>query len=85
MKKIEFDDNKNVVAGMVRTLRKQSGYSQQQLAFKMQLMGVNMDQQMISKIEQNKRIVTDYELACMCEIFHVTPEQMLVKFFRRDK
>ena len=56
MKKIEFDENKNVVSAMVRSYRKQRGYTQQQLAFKMQLMGVNMDQQMVSKIEQNRRI-----------------------------
>ena len=85
MKKIEFDENKNVVSAMVRSYRKQRGYTQQQLACKMQLMGVNMDQQMVSKIEQNRRIVTDYELACFCEILSVSPNELLAKFINRDK
>lgn len=90
MKKIEFDDKKNVVSAMVRNYRKQRGYTQQQLAFKMQLMGVNMDQQMVSKIEQNRRIVTDYELACICEILiceilNVSPNELLAKFINRNK
>ena len=42
-----------------------------------------MDQQMISKIENNMRIVTDYELACFCQILDVTPEELLgdIKFY----
>ena len=45
--------------------------SQSQLAAKMQTMNVNMDQQMISKIENNARFVTDYELACFCLILEI--------------
>ena len=43
----------------------------------MQTMNINIDQQMISKIERNNRIVTDYELACLCRILNVNIDDMI--------
>ena len=63
MKKISFNDNKNAISEALRLHRLKNRLTQQQLASKMQVLGANMDQQMISKIESNNRIVTDYELA----------------------
>jgi transcriptional regulator with XRE-family HTH domain len=85
MKTMEFRKKKNVIANKVRALRMQSGYNQEKLAFKMRVLGVNIDQQAISNIEQNKRIVTDYEMACLCEIFKVSPTEMLEDFSNREK
>ncbi len=76
MKKIQFFDKKNVIAENVRLYRVKSQMTQQDLASKMQTLGVNMDQQMISRIESNDRIVTDYELACLCHIFKVPPQDL---------
>ena len=47
----------------------------------MQVMNVNMDQQMLSRIENNLRIVTDYELACLCRILNVTERELLADFY----
>lgn len=76
MKKIQFLDKKNVISDNVRLLRVKNQLTQQDLAAKMQTLGVNMDQQMISRIESNDRIVTDYELACLCHIFKVQPQEL---------
>ncbi len=76
MKKIQFLDKKNVISDNVRLLRVKHQLTQQDLAAKMQTLGVNMDQQMISRIESNDRIVTDYELACLCHIFKVEPQEL---------
>ena len=46
----------------------------------MQTLGVNLDQQMISKIEKNTRIVTDYELICFCQALGVGVNEMLRDF-----
>ena len=77
MKKICFYDNKNIVAEKLKTLREEKGLSQSNLAAKLQTMNINIDQQMISKIEKNKRQVTDYELACICKCLSVTPNDLL--------
>ena len=76
MKKIQFMDKKNVISDNVRLLRVKNQLTQQDPAAKMQTLGVNMDQQMISRIESNDRIVTDYELACLCHIFKVEPQEL---------
>ena len=61
MRKICYYNNKNIISEKLKALRERKGISQSNLAAKLQTMNVNIDQQMISKIEQNKRQVTDYE------------------------
>ncbi len=77
MKKIQFFDNKNIVSAQLKLYRIKNGLSQHQLAARMQTMGVNIDQQMISKIENNNRFVTDYELACFCRVLKVSLDDMI--------
>ncbi|MBQ6884414.1 MAG: helix-turn-helix transcriptional regulator [Clostridia bacterium] len=77
MKKIYFYDNKNIISEKLKILREEKGLSQSSLAAKLQTMNVNIDQQMISKIEMNKRQVTDYELTCICKCLNVTPNDIL--------
>lgn len=81
MKKIEFYDNKNIISKKLKAARKDAKLSQSQLAAKMQGFNINMDQQMISKIERNMRIVTDYELACFCCILKIDERDLLKDFY----
>ena len=81
MKKILFDNNKNVTANRIRTFRLRAGMTQNQLAAKMQTFGANLDQQMISRIESNSRFVTDYELALFSKALDVSPEDLLADFY----
>lgn len=83
MKKIQFNNNKNVIADKLRFYREKANMSQQQIAAQMQTIGVNIDQQMISRIEKNQRMVTDYELACFCKLLNVSLEEMLEDFYER--
>ena len=81
MKKICYYNKKNIIAEKLKTLREKKGISQTNLAAKLQTMNINIDQQMISKIEKNNRQVTDYELACICKCLSVTPNDLL-DFFK---
>ena len=81
MKKIAYDSNKNVIHARLWYYRNLRGLTQEQVVAKMQVMNVNMDQQMLSKIENNRRIVTDYELACLCRILNVTERELLADFY----
>ena len=80
MEKISFGKNKNVISKKLKLCRIKNELTQKELAAKMQTMGVNLDQQMISKIENNSRFVTDYELACFCSILKVKAEDLLEGF-----
>jgi len=83
MKKIAFDHCKNIISQQVKYYRKQNELTQAQLAARLQTMGVNIDQQMVSKIEHNTRIVTDYELACIAAALRVSPMELLQPFYSK--
>ena len=57
VKKICYNDNKNIISARLKELRESRGLSQSNLAAKLQTMNVNIDQQMVSKIEKNKRFI----------------------------
>lgn len=81
IKQIIYYDNKNIIHDRLRKARDERGISQTDLAAKMQLLNVNIDQQMISKIEKNQRQVTDYELTCICKCLNVSLDWMTQDFF----
>lgn len=77
MRKILFGKNKNIIHDHLKKIRKERGLSQEELAAKLQVMNVNIDQQMISKIENNSRMVTDYELFCLCRVLHTESNDLM--------
>ena len=80
MKKIEFYNNKNIISSRLKEARKERQISQSELAAKLQTCNINVDQQMISRIEKNERQVTDYEVACICKCLGISPEWLLKDF-----
>ena len=77
MKQITYQQNKNIIHDRVREARIRCGFSQEQLAAQMQIHAINIDQQMISRIEKNQRQVTDYEAACLCKCLGVRFEWLI--------
>ena len=63
---------KNLIADRLRELRQKNHISQRDLANRLQLIGVDMDKNVITRIETNKRYVTDLELRALSEIFGVS-------------
>ena len=59
----------------LRELRKDSKMSQQELAGKLQLEGIDLTSKEISKIENNKRLVQDFELFAFAKIFGVSADE----------
>ena len=68
---MDLDGNKNIIHKRLKVARQKARLSQDDLAAKMQTMNVNIDQQMISRIERNQRVVTDYEVACFAKVLKV--------------
>ena len=83
MRKITFNGDKNVIHARLRYYRELRGMSQEQVVAKLQIMNVNIDQQMLSKIEHNLRMVTDYELVCLCRVLQVTERDLLADFYEK--
>ena len=63
---------KNLVSSRLIELRKQQNLSQRDLAHKLQLAGYDMDKNVITRIETNKRYVTDIELRALSQVLGVS-------------
>lgn len=63
---------KNLISARLKALRERDKLSQRDLAHRLQLIGIDMDKNVITRIETNKRYVTDLELQAIASIFHVS-------------
>ena len=63
---------KNLISKRLIKLRQKHHMSQCDLANKLQLAGYDMDKNVITRIETNKRYVSDLEIKAIAEIFHVS-------------
>lgn len=63
---------KNLVSSRLIELRRRQNLSQRDLAHKLQLAGYDMDKNVITRIETNKRYVTDIELRALSEVLGVS-------------
>ena len=68
---------KNLISKRLVQLRRMHHMSQRDLANRLQLAGYDMDKNVITRIETNKRYVTDIELKALCEVFDVTYEELI--------
>ena len=78
MERLVFNENKNIIYDQLKAIRRRRGVSQTDLAARLQVLNINIDQQMLSKIEKNKRIVTDYELEGVCKARKVNISEILM-------
>lgn len=78
MKRLRTQDNgKNIISIRLTELRKQYGYSQRDLADKLQLANFDVDKNMITRIETNSRYVSDFEIKALSEFFGISYSYLL--------
>lgn len=68
---------KNLISESLIKLRRLHHLSQRDLANKLQLAGYDIDKNVITRIETNKRYVTDIELKAFSQIFHVSYSKLI--------
>ena len=71
------NDRCNISGGKIKEYREKSGLSQEQLAAKLQLAGLNLNQKAISRIETGDRVIPDFELLYFSNIFRVPVTALL--------
>ena len=71
------DGNRNVISEKLKKLRKSNSLSQRGLDEKLQLMGIDMDKNVITRIETQKRYVTDIEIRAIAKLFQVSYQYLL--------
>ena len=71
MKKIKIDEKHNICGERLKKMRNNRSLSQEALAAKLQLNGLDLTQKTISKIENGKRLITDYELKYFTDVLKI--------------
>ena len=77
MKIYDYDGRKNVSGNRIYQARTSLRLSQAALAARMQVNGVTIEREAISKIETGDRFVTDYELMTFSKVLGVTMEWLI--------
>jgi len=69
---------RNILGPNIRKWRKRAGLSQDDLAARLQLAGLeNIDRVAVAKIESQIRSLFDYELLVIGTVLKISPEEML--------
>lgn len=67
----------NICGENISIFRKELGYSQRELADKLQLVGLDIDKNAIQRIECGKRFITDIELVALSKVFNKSYSELL--------
>ena len=71
------DGQKNLIGSQLVELHKHFSLSHRDLAHKLQLAGYNLDKNVITRIENYQRYVTDIELKGICEVLKVSSDSLI--------
>lgn len=77
MKIYDYNGKKNICGDRVHEARCKHRLTQSALAAKLQLAGINIERDSISRIEIGTRFVADYELRELADILKVTTAWLL--------
>lgn len=78
MFKIKAPDGRNNLCGKrIAEIRRNRNLSQRKLALKMQLLGYDVDNYFIRRVENGERFVTDIDLKIFCEALEVPVTDIL--------
>lgn len=77
MKIYDFNGKKNICGGRIREARMRQRLSQADLAAQMQVAGIVIERDCISRIEIGTRFVPDYELPVYAKVLYVSVEWLL--------
>ena len=77
LKIYDFNGSKNVSGNRIYQRRTASRLSQGELAARMQINGVTIEREAISKIETGDRFVADYELMVFARVLGVSVDWLL--------
>lgn len=77
MKIYDFGGEKNISGNRIHQARAAMRLSQSELAARMQVNGVIIEREAVSKIETGDRFVTDYELMIFARVLGVSVDWLL--------
>ena len=79
MKIYGFDDKCNICGENIRLIRLKKKVTQTDLAARLQVRGVQLNQNSICRIEKGRRVVADYELLIIADALDVSVTDLLMR------
>lgn len=77
MKLILDTEERNIAGPRVKAARLENNMTQKELSIKLETLAVYIDRASISKLEQQKRIITDIELLALSQVLNVSVNWLL--------
>ncbi|WP_050698368.1 helix-turn-helix domain-containing protein [Anaeromassilibacillus senegalensis] len=77
MKIYDYNGRKNISGDRIREARLKLKLSQAELAAQMQIEGINIERDSISRVEIGTRFIPDYELPAFSKVLNVPVEWIL--------
>ena len=81
----KYNGRLNVTSKKIKELRIKNNLSLSELSTKLALMGIDISKPSLHKLETGKRILKDYELCGLAQVFHVPLEELLSNFIAELK
>ena len=77
MKLYQYEGRCNLAGERIRQRRQSLGLSQEQLAARLQLRGLELGQKAVSRMEIGSRVIPDYELLWLAQALETTTAWLL--------
>ena len=77
MKIYDYQGRSNICGEQIRRFRRERKLSQGELAARLQLQEVQLDQKAVSRVEKGERFVSDFELVAFSRALRVPLEELL--------
>lgn len=77
MKIYDYQGRSNICGEQIRRFRRERKLSQGELAARLQLQEVQLDQKAVSRVEKGERFVLDFELVAFSRALRVPLEELL--------
>lgn len=76
MQSKKFNNKSNIIGQNIRKYRLQKGYTQEQLCNQLDLLGLTLYHSDIYLIENNERLVRDFEAYALTKVFGITLDDL---------
>lgn len=77
MKIYGINGKRNIAGARIKLIRERNNLSQTDIAIKLQLENVILEQKAISRIERGERLISDYELLAFAKVLKVSLSWLL--------
>lgn len=81
----KYNDRLNVTGKKIKELRLKNNLSLSNLSIKLALMGIDISKPSLHKLENGNRVIKDYELYGLSEVFNVPVSELLSDFVSEIK